>query len=155
MVVPHAWQDAGNKGIQPGWATEDANFTFPDTTAPYSSGLPPLEDQDIVTPIGSTTNTTFVNGSPTYPSAPPSGATMSPVVTNTATVTATSYPGPKTGMTTNTTYTTVGTYPGAISGLVTNNAGFTTVSSYPGPQPGLVRPGHQMVWRPAGVASSG
>ncbi|HEX5221700.1 MAG TPA: collagen-binding domain-containing protein [Verrucomicrobiae bacterium] len=136
-VGSHAWQSAGNKGIQPGWATEDANFTFPDTTAPYSTGLPPLKDQDIVSPVGVATNVTYVNGTPTFPLAAPSGYTLSPIVTNSATITSTVYPGSKSGMITNTSYNTVTTYPGAIPGLVTNYASFTTVSSYPGPTPGL------------------
>jgi hypothetical protein len=131
------WQKDGKKGIEPGWATEDANFTFPDTTAPFSSGLPPLVNQDVVTAIGVTTNTTYINGTTTYPGTPPAGSTMSAIVTNNSTVTTTIYPGAKTGMTTNTSYTTVNSYPGAIAGLMTNNATFTTVSSYPGPQPGL------------------
>ncbi|MGC3959072.1 MAG: hypothetical protein QM813_14355 [Verrucomicrobiota bacterium] len=136
-VGSHAWQNAGNKGIQSGWATEDANFTFPETTAPYSSGLPPALNQNIITAVGTVTNTTYVNSSTSYPSTPPSGTTMSAIVTNTTTTSTTIYPGAKSGMTTNTSYTTVSTYPGAIAGLVTNNAGFTTVSTYPGPQPGL------------------
>lgn len=39
-IGSHTWQ-ASNKGIEPGWAMYDANFTFPDTTFPntgmYSS----------------------------------------------------------------------------------------------------------------------
>ena len=131
-----AWQQANKKGIEPGWATEDANFTFPDTTAPFSTGLP-LSGGDILSAVGTATNTTYVNGSSTYPGAPPSGSTMSAIVTNTTTFTSSTYPGAISGMTTNTSFTTVSTYPGAMTGLVTNNASFTTVSSYPGPQPGL------------------
>ena len=136
-VGSHAWQNAGNKGIQPGWATEDSNFTFPDTTAPYSTGLPPLKNQDIVAPLGVATNVTYVNGAATFPLAPPAGYTISAIVTNSTTITSTLYPGNKSGLTTNSTYNTVTTYPGALPGLVTNYAGFTTAASYPGPKPGL------------------
>ena len=143
-VGSHAWQAAGNTGIQPGWATEDANFTFPDTTAPYSSGLPPLQNQDIVTAIGTVTNATIVNGATIYPSSLPAGATLSPVVTNVSTMTTTIYPGNVAGLATNTTYTTVTTYPGAIPGLATNSASLTTVTAYPGPQPGLITNYHNV-----------
>jgi hypothetical protein len=135
-VGSHAWQNAGNKGIQSGWATEDSNFTFPVTTAPYGTGLPTTAG-DVATAVGMVTNTAFVNGAQTYPTNTPSGSTMSAVVTNSSTITSTAYPGALSGLTTNTTYTTVSTYPGVIAGLVTNNAGFTTVSAYPGTQPGL------------------
>lgn len=134
-VGSHAWQ-ASNKGIQPGWATEDSNFTFPDTTAPYTTGLP-TSAGDVATAVGMVTNTSFVNGATTLPTTVPSGTTMSAVVTNSSTITSSTYPGDLTGLTTNTTYTTVTTYPGAQAGLVTNYASFTTVSAYPGPQPGL------------------
>lgn len=134
-VGSHAWQ-ATNKGIQPGWSTEDANFTFPETTPPFSVGQLPASE-DILVATGVATNTTYVNGSPTYPAAPPSGTTLSAIVTNASTVTTTLYPGAQAGMTTNTTYSTVTTYPGAIAGLTTNITGFTTVSTYPGPQPAL------------------
>ena len=136
-VGSHTWQKAGNKGLQPGWATEDSNFTFPDTTAPYPSGLPPAKDQKISTAVGVTTNTSYVNGSTVYPGAPPAGSTMSAIVTNSSSFTTTTYPGAVAGLTTNTTYTTVTTYPGAIAGLATNITGYTTVTSYPGPQPGM------------------
>jgi len=135
-VGSHAWQNAGNKGIQPGWAFEDSNFTFPDTTAPYSSGLP-ITAGDVLSAVGVVTNTSFVNGTATFPSSVPSGSVLSTVVTNSATVTSSSYPGALSGMATNTTYTTVSTYPGAMPGLATNIAGVTTVSAYPGPQPRL------------------
>ena len=39
-VGTHAWQAAGNKGFQDGYVLQDANFTFPDTSLPYSTGLP-------------------------------------------------------------------------------------------------------------------
>jgi hypothetical protein len=136
-VGSHEWQNANGKGIQPGWATEDSNFTFPDTTAPYSSGIGPEYDKVVSTPIGVVTNTTYINGSVNYPITVPAGSTMSSVVTNISTLSSSVYPGAIAGLTTNASYTTVSTYPGVIPGLVTNNAGFTTVTSYPGPKPGL------------------
>lgn len=33
-----AWHQAGNKGIQPGWATDDMNVYFPDVSAPFTGG---------------------------------------------------------------------------------------------------------------------
>ena len=36
-VGSHLWQ-AANKGLEPGWVLEDANFTFPDTTFPNTGG---------------------------------------------------------------------------------------------------------------------
>jgi hypothetical protein len=35
-----AWQ-ASNKGIQPGWSTDDMNVSFPDVTVPFSGGYTP------------------------------------------------------------------------------------------------------------------
>jgi hypothetical protein len=135
-VGSHAWQDAGNKGIQPGWATDDANFTFPDTTLPYTTGSTPAPG-DITTVSGYTTNATYVNGSLVYPPPPPAGSTMSPITTNTSYFTVSTYPGPKPDMTTNQAYVTVPDYPGAVAGLITNYTAFTTVSNYPGARPGL------------------
>jgi hypothetical protein len=136
-VGSHAWQAAnGYSGIEPGWTTDDANYTFPDTSLPYSSGLNPAPG-DIASVTGYSTNTTYVNGATAYPGAPPPGSTMSPVTTNTAYFTVSSYPGPKPGMTTNSQYVTVATYPGALPGLITNSLSFTTVPNYPGPQYGL------------------
>lgn len=134
-VGSHAWQ-ASNSGIQPGWATDDANFTFPVTDLPYTSGLTPMPG-DIATITGFTTNTTFVNNALTCPGAPPSGSTMSPITTNTSYFTVPTYPGAKPGMTTNQAYVTATSYPGAQPGLVTNYTSFTTVSVYPGAKPGL------------------
>lgn len=33
-----AWHQSGNKGIQPGWATDDMNVYFPDVKEPFSGG---------------------------------------------------------------------------------------------------------------------
>src|SRR5688572_22298163 len=137
-VGSHAWQAAnGYKGIQTGWTTDDANYTFPETGLPYDSGLDALPG-DIATVTGYSTNTTYVNGATAYPGPPPSGSTMSPVSTNTAYFTVPTYPGAKPGMITNSAYVTVETYPGAVPGLITNSLNFTTTPDYPGPQQGMI-----------------
>ena len=41
VVGSYAWANAGNHGIQSGWSSSDSNFTFPDTSLPYSSGITP------------------------------------------------------------------------------------------------------------------
>lgn len=33
-----AWHDAGKKGIEPGWATDDMNVNFPDVRPPFTGG---------------------------------------------------------------------------------------------------------------------
>ncbi len=134
-VGSHAWQ-AGNKGIQPGWMTDDANFTFPVNTLPFTTGLTPMPG-DIATISGYATNATYVNNALEYPGAPPQGSSLGPVTTNTSYFTVATYPGNKPGMSTNQSYITVTNHPGAITGLVTNYIGFTTVSNYPGARPGL------------------
>jgi hypothetical protein len=136
MVGSHDWQAAHTTGIEPGWATDDANYTFPDVTFPYNTAPEPLPG-DIVAVSGFSTNSTYVNGSTTYPGAPAAGTTMSPVTTNTAYFTVSSYPGPMPGMITNSSFVTVAAYPGAMAGLVTNSLNFTTTTSYPGQQYGL------------------
>lgn len=37
-VGSKAWVNGGNKGIQPGWATDDMNVSFPDVSPPFSGG---------------------------------------------------------------------------------------------------------------------
>ena len=37
-----AWFAAGNIGIQPGYSSDDMNVSFPDVTAPFTIGLPPI-----------------------------------------------------------------------------------------------------------------
>ena len=91
-VGTHAWQAAGNKGFQPGYVLQDANFTFPDTCLPYSTGLPLGGPQTIVTVtydyIRTPTNSTV------YPNPPP----WSGVITNIVGYTTISYaPCPRPG----------------------------------------------------------
>jgi len=136
MVGSHTWQATHTTGIEPGWATDDANYTFPDVTFPYTTAPEPLPG-DILTVSGFSTNTTYVNNSLVYPSSLPAGSTMSPVTTNTAYFTVSTYPGAKTGLTTNSGLVTVTSYPGAMPGLVTNSLNFTSTASYPGDVFGL------------------
>ena len=37
-VGSKAWHSGGNKGIQPGWSSDDMNVQFPDVIAPFSGG---------------------------------------------------------------------------------------------------------------------
>ncbi|MEW6155978.1 MAG: hypothetical protein AB1813_01005 [Verrucomicrobiota bacterium] len=37
-VGSKAWHDAGNKGIEPGWSSDDMNVQFPDVQPPFSGG---------------------------------------------------------------------------------------------------------------------
>ena len=114
-VGSHAWQTAGNKGFQPGYVLQDANFTFPDTTLPYSSGLPLAGPQTIVTVTYDYTRTS--TNSTTYPN-----------------------PVPWSGVTTNiASYTTVSVLPSPVlPGMVTNSI-VNNSSSLPSPVPsGLV-----------------
>jgi hypothetical protein len=60
-VGSKAWIDGGNHGIQPGWATDDMNVSFPDVSPPFSGGA--------MTPgSGNTggTNYTYLLGSGNY-----------------------------------------------------------------------------------------
>ena len=126
-VGSHTWQ-ASNGGSQPGWVSDDSNFTMPDTTLPYDSGLTPASGnvEELVTVISSNAVT-----SATYP-----GNVWGGVSTNTlAPSTVNSIPNPiPAGMVTNTTITTTSTYPSSAPATVTTNIlGFTTTSYYPNP----------------------
>jgi hypothetical protein len=46
-VGTHAWQSANGGGMQPGYFLQDANFTFPDTTLPNTSGYLTPQPGDI------------------------------------------------------------------------------------------------------------
>ena len=129
-VGTHAWQ-AGNSGFEPGYVLDTANFTFPDTTLPYSSGTP-LVGGDVVTISSAITNsTTYTTTTP--PSAPVSGY-MGPITTNTTIVSTSIYPSPTpAGLTTNTANTTVTTLPNPVpAGTSTNYTTTSTISkTYP------------------------
>ena len=117
-VGSHAWQ-ASNKGLEPGWVLEDANFTFPDTTFPSTSGyMTPTGGVLVVT--SNYVTSTAMNTS-TYPATPPTGG----VTTNFSYVASATYPSPAvSGVTTNfltsyvdksAIYPAPGTYVGTIS----------------------------------------
>ncbi len=135
-VGTHAWQAANGNTPEPNYVLNNANFTFPDTTLPYNSGITPMPGA-ILTASGTTTNDIVVNGATTLPPPPGPGQTIGPITTNTFTSTSSLYPGTQPGLVTNTISVTSNTYPGNVAGLVTNLIGFTTVSNYPGSQPGL------------------
>jgi len=74
-VGSHAWLNA-NSGLEPNgmegqvWVSHDANFTFPDTSLPYTNGLAPLQNQTVVT----VSNNGLAGGpttQSTYPNPPP------------------------------------------------------------------------------------
>ena len=115
-VGSHAWQ-ALNSGLEPNWVSQDANFTFPDTTLPNTAGY--------LTPTGPFTNvatvytyvTNSVGPTNTYPNPPP----------------------PWGGVSTNTTFSTNSIYSSPPPPAATNTVSFTTVTNYPSPlPPGLV-----------------
>ena len=37
-----AWHQGGSSGIQPGWSSDDMNVSFPDVSAPFTSGTTPV-----------------------------------------------------------------------------------------------------------------
>jgi hypothetical protein len=112
-VGEHSWQ-AFYSGIEPGWASDDSNYTFPANSLPYASGLTPMAGNVVsTTTVPITTNTVT---SATLPSPPPTG----PVTTN---VTST---------------TTSSTYPNPAPPTVTTNSTLQSSSSYPVPTPANV-----------------
>jgi hypothetical protein len=59
-VGSRVWQAAGNKGIQPGWSSDDMNAAFPDVKVPFTTGLSPSSGH-----VG-TTNYDFILGTGNY-----------------------------------------------------------------------------------------
>lgn len=95
-VGTRAWQDYNN-GIQPGYFTDDMNFTFPTVELPYTTGLTPTSGSFSTTNATVTSSTNTVT-SATYPS-----------------------PAPASGVSSNIVYTTVATKPSPVPyGTVTN-----------------------------------
>jgi hypothetical protein len=109
-VGTYAWQQKNQGKIQPGFFTDDMNFTFPKVTLPYTVGLTPQ--------LGKIVNITNFTD-----------------VANTAPVTTNVYPNPvpATGVQTNISYKTVSVQPSPIPyGLVTNYVlNYYTNNSYP------------------------
>jgi hypothetical protein len=113
-VGPHPKGVAG--GHEEGWILQDANFTFPDTWLPYSSGLPLGGPATIVTVTYDYIKT--MTNSSVYPALPP----WSGVTTNVTYSTSTSltYPVPA-GTVTNTTWNTTTFLPSPVpTGTITN-----------------------------------
>ena len=110
-VGTRAWQ-AWNNGIQPGYFSDDMNFTFPTITLPYTTGLSPQQNVTINTTNYSILGFTNTVTSSTYPS-----------------------PVPASGVQSNITYTTVSTLPSPVpAGTVTNTlTQSTSTSTYPAP----------------------
>jgi hypothetical protein len=70
-VGTHAWQAANGGGLQPGYFLQDANFTFPDTTLPNTTGyLTPQPGDVVTTTFPVTTNSVIATN---YPSPAPWG----------------------------------------------------------------------------------
>lgn len=40
-VGSKAWQEAGNRGVEAGWSSDDMNVNFPEVKQPFTSGQPP------------------------------------------------------------------------------------------------------------------
>lgn len=130
-VGTHSWQ-AGHSGFETGFLFDTANFTFPDTTAPYTSGTAPLAG---TVPVLISSNLVgFTNLNQT---SPPGGLTnpetLGWVTTNLSTFTVGTYPGSEPDLVTNSSWVTVGTYPGPEPSLVTNTTPIFGASSPPTP----------------------
>jgi hypothetical protein len=100
-VGTQSWVASNPGQIEPGYVAANANFTFPETSLPYTTGLNPSNSVTIIL-----TNYSYSSNavsSSIYPNPPPVG-----------------------GVITNITYTTSSTYPGAQPGLVTNCASTLT-----------------------------
>jgi hypothetical protein len=41
-IGSNKWIDDGNKGIEPGWSNDDANFSMPSVVLPFTTGVPPV-----------------------------------------------------------------------------------------------------------------
>ena len=130
-VGSHTWQ-AANKGIQPGWGLEDANFTFPDTTFPSTGGY--LTATGGVLVVTSNLISSWSTNVSTYPSSASPGS----VTTNATMVTVNSLlslplPAPA-GTSTNSTTATVNSWiqvPIPTPSSVGTNTTPTTTLTYP------------------------
>jgi hypothetical protein len=104
-----AWVASHPGQVQPGYCSDDANFTFPDQTLPYSSGRYPFSGSIYVTNYITSTNPTT---SATYPIIVPYGGVITNVLSY---ITTTSWPNK----------------PNTIT-----NCGTSTIKSKTEPQPG-------------------
>jgi hypothetical protein len=130
-IGTHAWQDANGNTPEPGYVLNNANFTFPDTSLPYTSGVAPTGG-DVVTISSATTNQTVISDTNSLPGSLGANQTVGGITTNSSTATTSYYPGPMAGLSTNTVWATSTTYPSGVSTVITNCITFTTVSQDPG-----------------------
>lgn len=79
LVGTHAWASAGNTGFQDGYVLQDANFTFPLTLLPYTSGMNLGGPETIVTVTYDYSKTTTT--STVYPDPPPWSGVMQTYLT--------------------------------------------------------------------------
>jgi hypothetical protein len=127
-IGPHSWQATHVGQIADGWATDDSNFTFPDTSLPYTTGLT-AEPGDIVESELLIISNSVTSDIP--PLSMPWGGVKSNVLSTTE---MSSLPDPiPLGTTTNVDITTTSFYPSPIplGGVITNTAGTTTTTKYP------------------------
>jgi hypothetical protein len=151
-VGEHSWQ-ANHNGMEPGWVLEDANFTFPDTTFPSTSGYMTAtggvmvvtsnaitswstNSTSVPTPLpygGMTTNNTPITVAswPALPVPTPAGTTTNPSVATVLSWPLVPVPTPA-GTATNTSSTTTTTYPnpGTYLGVVQTNIHGHSISGY-------------------------
>ena len=122
-VGTHAWQALGNTGFQDGYVLQDANFTFPETGLPYSSGLSLGDPATIVTVaydyLRTPTNSTA------YPEPLPWGGVLTNIVSYTTNRICPTPPPP--GVFNTTLTRTEDWYPNPIpAGIVTNTVSWQT-----------------------------
>jgi hypothetical protein len=132
-VGTRTWQSSNPGGTEPGYLSDDMNFTFPSVSLPYTSGLSPSSGT-ITTTASSVVSGSNVLTSATLPWPLPAGG----VTTNVSYTTVATPPSPAPyGMTMNplTTSSSSATYPaaGTYVGTVTvqgNKYYFNTITGY-------------------------
>lgn len=129
VVGTHAWYNGGGSGFESGYLYNTANFTFPDTTAPYSSGLAP--SSNTVVSITGTNVSGYTNINMANPPGSLTNGILAWVTTNNVVAQTTVYPGPEPNLQSNFTWTTTSTYPGPETGLITNTTVVSGGSSAP------------------------
>lgn len=122
-----AWFNAGNRGIEPGYFTDDMNMSFPSVTVPFTGGYVPTGGTVTETNYEYQYSTITTTEYPTDPLA-------QNIITNFGIVTTTNYPTipPPEGVTTNWLTITTTTFPDpAPPGPITTN--ITMIVSYKNP----------------------
>lgn len=126
-VGEHSWQASHRGEIQPGWSSDDMNFTFPETSTPFTTGFAPTNGNLIIASYSLNSNATTTT---TCPSPLPASG----VTTNYGSVTVSTPPSPlPASLTTNTSYTTATGLPTPMPDSVVTNVitTTTTTSGYP------------------------